>query len=156
MFRAFIYVFRLTKGTSRFIDTRMKNKSWVSFIPAYWAALFDIIITITHQSTAYWQGNLTKANEGNPFGAYMMAHHVSGIFVICFIWLVIIGLVGRWYLTNIPKCFYCLFWLFIHGEHQLGYRNFMVFGQWSVSRCLLMRELACKEGYVFLAKEGSD
>ncbi|OJW70749.1 MAG: hypothetical protein BGO59_04995 [Spirosoma sp. 48-14] len=109
---------------------RMKNKSWLSFVPAYWAALFDIIITITHQSDDYWQGNLTKANEGNPFGAYMMAHHVSGIFVICFIWLVIIGLVGRWLPNNYTK----VFLLFVLIVHSWGASTWLsqFYGFWSV------------------------
>ncbi|MBN8820900.1 MAG: hypothetical protein J0I82_02670 [Spirosoma sp.] len=108
----------------------MKNKSWLSFVPAYWAALFDIIITITHQSDDYWQGNLTKANEGNPFGAYMMAHHVSGIFVICFIWLVIIGLVGRWLPNNYTK----VFLLFVLIVHSWGASTWLsqFYGFWSV------------------------
>lgn len=112
------------------MDIRMKNKSWLSFVPAYWAALFDIIITITHQSDDYWQGNLTKANEGNPFGAYMMAHHVSGIFIICFIWLVIIGLVGRW----LPNNYANVFLLFVLIVHSWGASTWLsqFYGYWSV------------------------
>ena len=108
----------------------MKSKSWLPFVPAYWAALFDIIITITHQSDEYWQGNLTKANEGNPFGAYMMANHVSGIFVICFIWLVIIGLVGRW----LPDRYARIFLLFVLIVHSWGASTWLssLLGFWSV------------------------
>ncbi|GAB3889202.1 hypothetical protein [Spirosoma agri] len=93
-----------------------KNRTLFSLIPAYWAALFDIIITVTHQHPDYWQGNLKKANEGNPIGAYMMANHVSGIFVISFIWLVIIGLAGYF----LPERYARIFLLFVLIAHSYG------------------------------------
>jgi hypothetical protein len=96
----------------------MKRQTWLSLIPAYWAALFDIVITIVHQPDEYWQGNLTKANEANPFGAYIMANHVSGIFVISFIWLIIIGVVGR----LLPYKFARVFLLFVLIAHSWGHR----------------------------------
>ena len=108
----------------------MKSKSWLPFVPAYWAALFDIVITITHQSKEYWQGDLTKANEGNPFGAYMMANHVSGIFIVCFVWLVVIGLVGR----LLPERYSRMFLLFVLVVHSWGGSSWLSnqYGFWSV------------------------
>ena len=95
---------------------KQTNRRLLSVVPAYWAALFDIIITITHQNPDYWQGNLRKANEGNPIGAYMMAHHVSGIFVISLIWLIIIGLAGLF----LPEKFARIFLLFVLIVHSYG------------------------------------
>jgi len=86
-----------------------KNRSWLLLVPACWAALFDIVITATHQNPDYWRGNLKQANEGNPIGAYMVAHHVLGLFIISLIWLVIIGLVGRF----VPYKFSRVFLLFV-------------------------------------------
>lgn len=109
---------------------RDRNRSGLSFIPAYWAALFDIIITITHQKPAYWKGNLKQANEGNPFGAYMMAQHVSGIFVISLLWLVIIGLAGRF----LPYKFSRVFLLFVLIVHSFGASTWLssFYGFWYV------------------------
>jgi hypothetical protein len=114
----------------------MKRQTWLSFIPAYWAALFDIVITIVHQPDEYWQGNLTKANEANPFGAYMMANHVSGIFVISFIWLIIIGVVGR----LLPYKFARVFLLFVLIAHSWGASSWlsMYYGFWSVLAFILV------------------
>lgn len=107
-----------------------KQPSWLPFVPAYWAALFDIIITITHQHPDYWKGNLDKANEGNPIGAYMMGHHVSGIFVISFIWLVIIGLAGRF----LPQKYSRIFLLFVLIVHSWGASSWLslYYGFWPV------------------------
>ena len=60
-----------------------KREKLLALVPALWASLFDIIITIKGQSEEYWGGNLNMANEGNPIGNFMMKHHVSGIFVVC-------------------------------------------------------------------------
>lgn len=57
-----------------------KNRSWLSLVPAYWADVFDIVITATHQNPDYWRGNLKQANEGNPIGAYVMANHIFVFF----------------------------------------------------------------------------
>ncbi len=63
---------------------------FIPLIPAFWSCLFDVAMTIIHQSPEYWQGNLNRANEGNPIGNLFMKNHASGIFVITAIWLLII------------------------------------------------------------------
>lgn len=59
-----------------------------------------------------------------------MAHHVSGIFVICFIWLVIIGLVSRW----LPDKYAKVFLLFVLIVHSWGASTWLsqFYGFWSV------------------------
>ena len=107
-----------------------KNRSWLSLVPAYWAALFDIVITATHQNPDYWRGNLKKANEGNPIGAYVMSHHVFGFFVISLIWLVIIGLV----VCFVPYKFSRVFLLFVVIVNSWGASTWLsqFYGFWYV------------------------
>lgn len=106
------------------------NQKLLFLVPAYWAALFDIIITIVHQPEEYWQGNLHKANEGNPIGAYMMGNHVSGIFVISFVWLVIIGILGYY----LPRRFSKVFLLFVLMVHSWGVSSWIsnLYGFWYI------------------------
>lgn len=106
------------------------NRKLLLLVPAYWAALFDIIITITHQPEEYWNGNLNRANEGNPIGAYMMGSHVSGIFVISFIWIVIIGVLGYY----LPRKYANVFLLFVLIVHSWGASTWLsqFYGFWFV------------------------
>jgi hypothetical protein len=61
----------------------MKRKDKLFFlVPALWTSLFDVAITIIHQPKEYWNGDLTKANEGNPIGALFMGIHIAGLFII--------------------------------------------------------------------------
>jgi len=78
---------------------------WINVAPALIASLIDIIITIVHQPKAYWEGNLNKANEGNPIGATLMANHVSGIFLISGIWIILIIVLGYYLPKKISKYF---------------------------------------------------
>jgi hypothetical protein len=39
-----------------------KRDKLALLIPALWASLFDIGVTIIHQSKEYWEGNLNTAN----------------------------------------------------------------------------------------------
>ena len=93
-----------------------KQVKLYALIPAFWASLVDIAVTIVHQSPEYWSGNLAKANEGNPIGNIMMKSHVSGIFVISGIWLVLIGLVGY----KLPQKWSRVFLLFVVIAHSYG------------------------------------
>ena len=86
----------------------------ILIIPAFWAALFDICITIYQQPKEYWTGNLKAGNEGNPIGAIFMANHVSGLFVISFAWLVIILVLGYYLPRRIARVF-LLFTLIAHS-----------------------------------------
>jgi hypothetical protein len=97
-------------------------------IPAIWASLFDIGITIINQPKEYWSGNLDKANEGNPIGGFLMKNHVSGLFVISFIWLIIIGLVGYY----LPRKYSRIFLLFILIIHSYGASSWLsqFYGFW--------------------------
>ncbi|UOK42242.1 MULTISPECIES: hypothetical protein [Flavobacterium] len=95
---------------------KILNSKLILLIPAYWACLFDVIITIVNQSDEYWKGNLSRANEGNPIGAFMMANHTSGIFIISFIWLLLIGIIGY----NLSKRKLKTFALFVMVAHTFG------------------------------------
>ncbi len=95
----------------------MKNQrisKLLLLIPAIWASLFDITITIVHQSKEYWNGNLNMANEGNPIGNFMMKNYVSGIFVISILWLILIGILGYYFPRRISRIF-LLFVLIVHS-----------------------------------------
>ncbi|MCX2738919.1 hypothetical protein [Pontibacter anaerobius] len=85
-------------------------------IPAFCASIIDIAVTIMHQAPEYWAGNLAKANEGNPIGSVMMKNHVSGIFVISGLWLVLIGLLGY----HLPRKWSRIFLLFAVIAHSYG------------------------------------
>ncbi|KUJ62100.1 hypothetical protein AR687_08730 [Flavobacteriaceae bacterium CRH] len=93
---------------------KLLNSKFILLIPAYWACLFDEIITIVNQSDAYWKGDLSKANEGNPIGAFVMAHHTSGLFIISALWLVLIGIIG-YYLSDKKLKIFALFVLIVHS-----------------------------------------
>ena len=71
-----------------------KRSKLLLLVPALWASFIDIFVTIFYQPAEYWNGNLAKADEANPFGGFLMHQHVSGIFIICGLWLVLIGVLG--------------------------------------------------------------
>ncbi|MGM0582864.1 MAG: hypothetical protein ACQETL_19465 [Bacteroidota bacterium] len=85
-------------------------------IPAYIASIIDITITITHQAPAYWDGDLSKANEGNPIGGTLMEQDVSGIFIISGLWLLIIGPLGYYLPAKLSR----IFLLFVLIAHSYG------------------------------------
>ena len=112
---------------------------YILFIPAYWACLFGEIITIAYQSKEYWNGDLKKANEGNPLGAFLMANHVSGIFLISAAWLIIIGLIGSF----IPYKYLKIFILFVLLAHTWGASSWLsqYYGFWSVMVFILFNSV---------------
>ena len=71
---------------------------------------------------------MDKANEGNPIGGFLMKNHVSGLFVISFIWLIIIGLVGYY----LPRKYSRIFLLFILIIHSYGASSWLsqFYGFW--------------------------
>jgi hypothetical protein len=83
----------------------MKKVKLLLLIPTLWTSLFDITITTVHQPKEYWNGNLQKANEGNPIGAIFMENHVYGLFFISIIWILIIGLLGYYLPRKISRVF---------------------------------------------------
>lgn len=83
-----------------------KSHKLLLLIPALWASIFDIFITTAYQNPDYWAGDLTKANEGNPIGAWFMSQHVSGLFIISAFWVILIGVLG-YYLQSLERYFYC-------------------------------------------------
>lgn len=85
-------------------------------IPALWTSIFDITITVIHQSKDYWDGDLTKANEGNPIGALFMKNHVSGLFIISGLWIIAIGFLGYF----LPPLIRKIFLLFCVIAHSFG------------------------------------
>lgn len=118
----------------------MTNKEKLFFIiPAIWAALFDIFITIFHQSPAYWNGDLNQANEGNPIGAFVMANHVSGLFVISAIWLILIAILGY----KLPHKLARIFLLFALIAHSYGASTWLSnhYGFWSAIAFILFNSI---------------
>ncbi len=94
----------------------MKQAKLIRLIPALSASLIDIAVTVIHQAPEYWAGNLSRAIEGNPIGNVMMKNHVSGIFVISGIWLVLIGFLGY----HLPRKWSRIFLLFAVVAHSYG------------------------------------
>ncbi|UII20665.1 hypothetical protein [Fulvivirga ligni] len=99
-----------------------KNKLLLS-LPPFIAALFDTSITIAGQTQKYWDGDLSQANEGNPIGATFMSWHVSGLFIISGIWLIIIPLAGYY----LPKKASKIFLLFVLIAHSFGGSTWLVY-----------------------------
>jgi len=114
------------------LETRHKINHYklINLIPALYVSLFDILITIIHQPKEYWHGNLKSANEDNPIGSFFMQNHISGLFVISFIWLIIIGLLGYY----LPRKISRIFLLFVVIVHSWGASTWLgpLYGFWSV------------------------
>jgi len=91
-----------------------KRVKLLAIIPAIWASIFDIVITTIYQPTEYWNGNLNLANEANPIGAFVMKNHVSGLFVVSILWLILIAILGYY----LPKKISRVFLLFIFIVHS--------------------------------------
>lgn len=107
---------------------KILNSKMILLIPVYWACLFDEIITIAFQSKAYWKGDLSKANEGNPIGAFFMSQHIYGLFILCALWLLIIGVAASKLSGRKLK----IFALFILIAHSFGASSWISnhFGFW--------------------------
>ena len=105
-----------------------RKEKLVLLVPSLWASIFDISITIIHQSKEYWSGDLTKANEGNPIGAFFMRNHVSGLFVISTLWIIVIVLLGY----HLPKHIKKVFLLFCVIAHSYGASTWLsnIYGFW--------------------------
>lgn len=103
---------------------------FIMLIPAFWAALFDMTITVIYQPNEYWNGNLNIANEANPIGAFAMKYHVLGFFAISLAWLFLIGLIG----SLLPKKGLVFFTLFVLLCHTWGGSSWIMnhFGFWFV------------------------
>lgn len=122
------------------VPVNIKPNKWISMVPALIAAIIDISVTIIHQPKAYWEVNLSKANEGNPIGASLMANHVSGIFVISGIWIVIIIVAGYY----LPTKFSRYFLLFTLIAHSYGACTWISprYGFWSAMALILLNTVS--------------
>jgi hypothetical protein len=102
----------------------------VILAPCFWACIVDTAVTVLHQSSEYWKGDLTKANEANPLGSVAMRNHPSGIFVLTLAWFILIGVVG--YL--LPITLLRIFSLAIVMGHTVGAATWLMkfYGFWYV------------------------
>ncbi|MFA5298041.1 MAG: hypothetical protein WC389_07515 [Lutibacter sp.] len=116
-----------------------KREKLLALIPALWASLFDITLTIVHQSKEYWSGNLNMTNERNPIGNFMMKNHVSGIFIISIFWLILIGVVGYY----LPRKISRIFLLFVLMIHSYGASTWILpnYGFWFVVVFILFNSI---------------
>jgi len=116
-----------------------KRKKLLALIPALWASLFDATITIVHQPKEYWNGNLNAGNEANDIGNFMMKQHVSGIFIVCGIWLVLIGIIGFY----LPKRYSRIFLLFVLIAHSFDAVSWLQnhYGFWSAIIFILINAI---------------
>ena len=123
-----------------------KNKL-LYLVPALWTSLFDTAITIIHQPKEYWNGDLTKANEGNPIGALFMENHVGGLFIISVFWIFAIGLLGYFLPRQISK----VFLLFCVIAHSFGASTWLSsrYGFWYAITFILFNSiLYCMVDYL--------
>ena len=109
---------------------------WINLTPALIASLIDVTVTIVHQPKEYWEGNLNKANEANPIGAILMANHVSGIFLISGIWIILIIVLG-YYLPNKISKYFLLFTLIAHSYGAAAWLSTR-YGFWSAMVLILI------------------
>jgi hypothetical protein len=93
-----------------------KSHKFLLLIPALWVSIFDIFITAFFQNPAYWKGDLSKRREGNPIGNWFMSQHVSGLFIISALWVILIGLLGYYLPAKLRK----IFLLFVLIAHSFG------------------------------------
>lgn len=107
----------------------IKNQKLLLLIPSLWASIFDIFITSFWQDLRYWKGDLTKAKEGNPIDAWFMSQHVSGLFIISTIWVILIGVLGYYLPRKLSKIF-LLFTLIAHSYGSSTWL-FQFYGFWS-------------------------
>jgi hypothetical protein len=116
-----------------------KKKKVLALIPALWVSLFDTVITVLGQSSEYWNGNLNMANERNPIGNFMMKNHVSGIFIVCGLWMILIGILGYY----LPRKLSRVFLLFVLIVHSWGASSWilMKFGFWPVMVFMLFNAI---------------
>lgn len=116
-----------------------KKDKLILIIPAFWASLFDTVITIIHQPRQYWSGDLSVANEGNPIGAFFMRNHVSGIFFISIFWLALIVVLGYY----LPRKISRVFLLFTLIAHSFGASTWLSihYGFWSVILFILINSI---------------
>lgn len=116
-----------------------KQYKLLQLLPALWASVFDITITVIHQPKEYWNGNLAKANEGNPIGAFFMESHVSGLFVISALWLVAIAVLGY----VLPKRVGKIFLLFCVIAHSYGASTWLSgnYGFWYAMAFILFNSI---------------
>ncbi len=105
-----------------------KKHKLLLLIPALWVSMLDIFVTIFHQSSEYWKGNLKMANEANPIGGTAMGMHVSGIFIVCGVWLIIIPVLGYY----LPQRWSKIFLLFVLIAHSIGASSWLThyYGFW--------------------------
>lgn len=117
----------------------MDKRKMTLLIPALWASLFDIAITIIHQSAEYWKGNLSKANEANPIGKLFMEHHTSGLFVLSALWIGVIILLGYFLPARLAR----IFLLFCVMAHSFGASTWISrhYGFWYVMIFILFNSI---------------
>jgi hypothetical protein len=116
-----------------------KKTRLLLLVPALWTSMFDIAITIIHQPKEYWNGNLEKANEANPVGAFFMANHIAGLFIISGLWIIIIALLGYFLPRRISK----VFLLFCVIAHSVGASTWLSnrYGFWYVMGFVLFSSI---------------
>lgn len=123
----------------------MNKIKLLKIAPAFSVALFDMVITVTHQPEQYWQGHLKAANEGNPVAAAFMHNHVSGFFLISAIWLSVIFLLGYFLPEKASRFF--LFTIFVlHCTAASGWVKYLYGGFWGY---VIFTVIACAVWFIF-------
>lgn len=108
-------------------------------IPAFWACLVDLILTIMNQPFGYWQGNLQIAEEGNPLIKFLMKNNISGIFIFVTIWLLFIVIIGYYLPTKLLR----MLSIFVLIAHTYGGSSWLAecCGFWTVINYILLNSV---------------
>ena len=107
----------------------MNKTKLIALIPALWTSMFDISLTIIHQTKEYWKGDLNNVNEVNPIGNFVMKNSIYGIFIISIFWLILIAILGY----KLPKKISRIFLLFVFIAHNYGASTWLIgnYGFWA-------------------------
>lgn len=116
--------------------SRQHIGKWNNMAPALLASGIDIMITIVHQPLAYWEGNLSQANEGNPIGALLMSQHIAGLFILSGLWIGLIIILGLYLHHKLLR--YVI--LFVVIAHSYGAASWLAprYGFWSAMALILL------------------
>lgn len=118
---------------------RKIGDKFLILIPAFWACLVDLILTVINQPASYWDGNLQMANEGNPLLCSMMKSNIFGVFIFVTFWLLSIVTISFYLPSKLLK----MFSLFVLIAHTFGSSSWLAVscGFWTVINYVLLNSI---------------
>lgn len=121
------------------VKKRKFNNVLLIFIPALWACLVDLLLTVKMQPTEYWSGNLLMVREGNPLIKYFMINSTSGIFIFVSAWILTFLTIGYF----LPNKLLRVISLFVLVAHTYGAASWLTefCSFWTVISYLLLNSV---------------